>query len=163
MVPETKPPDPRPDPEPDPRAATGVAAGPERRGGGLPLRAVFLSLLFAPLCCYWAQAQAVDRIFSLMVPPVVLTLLLVAANVPLRRIAPRFALTQAELIVFYGMQAVMCAMASEWVDAVHPYIYSYGIFHHADTQFYVVPYLSDWLFFKTDKGPAGGLQLRRQV
>ena len=91
-----------------------------------------------------------------MVPPVILTLLLVAVNVPLRRLAPRFALTQAEMIVFYGMQAVMCAMASEWVDVIHPYIYSYGIFHHADTQFYVVPYLSDWLFFKTDKGPLEG-------
>jgi hypothetical protein len=127
-----------------------------QQGGHFPWSAVFLSLLFAPLCCYWAQAQGVDRIFSLMVPPVILTLLLVAVNIPLRLYAPRLALSQGDLIVFYGMQAVMCAMASEWVDVIHPYIYSYGIFHHPETEFYVLPYVSDWLFFKTDRGPLEG-------
>ena len=125
-------------------------------GGGVPLRAIVLSLLLAPLCCYWAQDQGGDRIFSLMVPPVILTLALVLVNIPLRLRLPRWALTQGELVVFYGMQAVMCAMASEWIDVIHPYIYSYGIFHQRDTQYYVLPYLSDWLFFKTDHGPLAG-------
>lgn len=124
-----------------------------------PVRAIVLSLLFAPLCCYWAQDQILDRIFSLMVPPVVLTLVLVLVNIPLRRWAPRWTLTEGELIVFYGMQAVMCAMASEWTDNIHPYIYSYGLFPHRDTQSYVLPYISDWLFFKSPHGPLEGFAL----
>jgi peptidoglycan/LPS O-acetylase OafA/YrhL len=50
-------------------------------------RAVLVSLFFAPVCCFWAQDQGVDRIFSLMVPPVALLLLLLVVNVPLRRFA----------------------------------------------------------------------------
>src|ERR1051326_3721368 len=69
----------------------------------LTTRAIALGLLFAPLCSYWAGDQGVDVIFSLMVPPVVLTLILVAVNVPLRRYVPRIALTEGELILFYGM------------------------------------------------------------
>src|SRR5437016_10295903 len=91
-------------------------------------RGVALGLLFAPICCYWAQDQGVDRIFSLMVPPVVLTLLLVAVNVLLRRFAPRVALREGELVLFFAMQAVVCAMASEWMDVIQPYTYSYAVF-----------------------------------
>lgn len=122
----------------------------------VPPRALFLSLLLAPLCCYWAQAQAVDRIFSLMVPPIALTLALLLVNVPIRRWLPRFALTQAELVVFYSMQAVICAMASEWMDVVHPYIYSYGLFPHDTVQRQVLPYLSDWLFFTNGRDGLDG-------
>jgi hypothetical protein len=129
------------------------------RAGRVPVRAILLSLLLAPFCCYWAQDQVGDRIFSLMVPPVVLTLLLVLCNVPVRRWVPRLALTEGELVVFYGMQAVMCAMASEWVDQTHPYIYGYGVFAGPNTQYYVLPYISDWLFFKTDRGPMVGFAL----
>jgi hypothetical protein len=118
------------------------------------VRAILLSLLFAPLCCYWAQDQVVDRIFSLMVPPVVLTLVIVLANVPLRRISPRWAFSETEIVVFYGMQTVICAMASEWLDFINPYIYSYGLYADQNPRYgrYVLPYVSDWLFFKNDAG-----------
>lgn len=116
------------------------------------LRSIALGLLAMPLCCFWAQDQVVDRIFSLMVPPVVLTLGLVLLNAPLRRWAPRWALTQGELLLFYGMQSVACAMASEWIDVITPYIYSYGLFPERDVRYNVLPYLHDWLFFRTDDG-----------
>lgn len=113
-------------------------------------RALLLGLLFAPVCCYWAQDQGVDRIFSLMVPPVALTLFLVILNAPLRRFLPRFALGESELIVFYAMQSVLCAMASEWMDVVAPTIYSFAAFSDTTPRYerYVLPYVSDWLFFK---------------
>jgi len=132
------------------------AAGSQNRASGVPFRAILLSLLLAPLCCYWAQDQNLDRIFSIMVPPVILTLALVAANVALRKWAPRQVLTEGELIVFYGMQAVMCAMASEWVDTTHPFIYSYAAFTEPDTKTYILPYVRDWLFFTKDHGPLEG-------
>ncbi len=117
-------------------------------------RAIFVSLLLAPVCCYWAQDQGIDRIFSLMVPPVALTLLMVALNAPLRRLAPRLAFSEGELVVFFSMQAVMCAMASEWLDVVAPNIYSYGLFADRNPRYqtYVLPYVRDWLFFKSADG-----------
>ncbi|HEY3329000.1 MAG TPA: DUF6785 family protein [Capsulimonadaceae bacterium] len=133
--------------------ATSEARHPRR---GVPVRAMVLSLLLGPFCCYWAQDQVGDRIFSIMVPPVILTLVLVLANVPIRRFAPRFVLTEGELIVFYGMQAVMCAMASEWVDVTHPYIYSYAATFFPEPKQYVLPYISEWLFFKSGKGSLEG-------
>lgn len=115
-------------------------------------RALGLGLLATPLCCFWAQAQVGDRIFSMMVPPLVLTLVLLVLNIPLRKFAPRRALTQGELLLFYGMQTVACAMASEWIDTITPYIYSYGLFPDRDRRANVLPYLHDWLFFTSDAG-----------
>nr|CAA9282964.1 hypothetical protein AVDCRST_MAG63-3731 [uncultured Armatimonadetes bacterium] len=122
-------------------------------------RAVGVSLLLAPVCCFWAQDQAVDRIFSLMVPPVVLTLVLLLVNVPLRRFAPRAAFSEAELVVFYGMQAVICAMASEWMDVINPYIHSYALFADRNPRYEtkILPYVSEWLFFKSGEGMEGFL------
>jgi hypothetical protein len=120
-------------------------------------RALVVSLLFAPVCCFWAQDQSVDRIFSLMVPPVVLTLCLVVVNIPLRRLGPRLAFTQAELVLFYAMQSVMCAMASEWMDVIGPRIYSYAVYEERNPRYAtkILPSVSEWLFFKTDEGLKG--------
>jgi len=137
----------------DQRART-PQAGAGRSVGRQLARSALLSLLVAPVCAYWAQAEGVDRIFSLMVPPVVLTLLAVAANVPLRRSMPRYALTEAELVTFYAMQSIVCAMASEWIDVVHPVIFSYGLFADRSERYSVrvLPHVSDWLFFKSREG-----------
>ena len=120
-----------------------------RRSGWLTLRGIVISLLLAPVCCYWAQDQGVDRIFSLMVPPVVLTLVMVAVNIPLRLYLPRFALTEGELVLVYAMESVMCAMASEWMDVINPYIYSYALFANANPAYksHVLAFVSHWLFF----------------
>jgi hypothetical protein len=139
-------------PQPNPSSAAHAVRTVPRRGASA--RIVLISLLLAPVCCYWAQDQGVDRIFSLMVPPVVLTLALVIANIPLRRFTPRLAFSETELIVFYAMQAVMCAMASEWMDCISPYMYSYGLFkdRNADYGNKILPYVSHWLFFQNDDG-----------
>ncbi len=133
---------------------SGAEAGRAVGRRGISLRIVLLSLLLSPVCCYWAQDQGVDRIFSLMVPPVALTLLLVIVNIPIRKFAPRHALSEAELIIFYAMQAVMCAMASEWMDCICPYMYSYGLFKDRNSNYgtKILPYVSQWLFFKDDTG-----------
>lgn len=136
------------------QARSEPATRPQTAGRWLPLRAMLLSLLLAPACCYWASADGVGRIFSLMIPPVALTLLMVIVNIPLRLYLPRFALTETELVIFYAMQAIMCAMASEWMDVINPYIHSYGVFAAQDERYRtkVLPYVSDLLFFKSDEG-----------
>ena len=42
-------------------------------------------------------------------------------------------------------------MASEWLDCVTPFIYSYGLYQERNTLYAkkVLPYISNWLFFKT--------------
>jgi hypothetical protein len=126
----------------------------ESRGARIGPRVFILSMLFAPACVYWARAQSVDRIFSLMIPPVVLTLLLVVSNVPLRRLAPRLALTQTELVLFYAMQAILCAVSSEWVDNTVPYTYSYAMFGmgNSSVEKGILPHVSPLLFFMDRTG-----------
>jgi hypothetical protein len=42
------------------------------------LRGLLVGILLMPFCCFWAQDQAIDRIFSLMVPPVAITMVVAA-------------------------------------------------------------------------------------
>src|SRR5215470_13561909 len=116
----------------------------------LVLRPLLLGLLLIPLCCYWAQDQGVDRIFSLMVPPVALTVILAALNVPLRHRLPRVALTGGELMIVYAMLSVACAMAAEWMDMVAPVSYGFALFADQNPRWVdkILPYLSPLLFFK---------------
>jgi hypothetical protein len=116
-------------------------------------RVIVLALLIAPFCTYWASDQIVDRIFSLMVPPVMITFALVLINKLLQKYAPRFAFLEGELIVFYIMQSVICVMSSEWMDMINNYIVTYAIRAQNDPtiQNHILPYLSKYLFFTNDK------------
>ena len=125
-----------------------VVAPQARPGGWLSPRATLLAFLLAPLTAYWSIDQSVDVIFSLMVPPVVMTLLIAVANLIVRRIAPKFALTEGELIIFYGMHTVIGAMCAEWMIVINPYIHSYALYRSGNTRFdqYILPYAHPWFF-----------------
>lgn len=116
----------------------------------ISLRAMLLALLLAPLTAYWASDQLIDVIFSLMVPPVVMTLLVAILNLGVRRIAPRKALDEGELIIFYGMHTVIAAICAEWMTVINPYIHSYALFKDGDTRFekYILPYTHPWFFIQ---------------
>ncbi|HLK55437.1 MAG TPA: DUF6785 family protein [Chthonomonadaceae bacterium] len=118
------------------------------RGGWLSVRVMLLALLFAPLTAYWCAVLTLDTIFSLMVPPVVLTLIVAFCNLIVRRIAPRLALKESELILFFAMQTVMAAICAEWMTVINPYIHSYALFKDSDPKFekYVLPYAHPWFF-----------------
>ncbi len=116
------------------------------------LRPLFLGLLLIPFCVYWAQDQVIDRIFSLMVPPLAITMLVALLNVPLRRKLPKIALSGPELAVLYAMLATACAMAGEWMDMIVPQVYGYAIYAQNNPRFEkILPFLSDWFFFKDPK------------
>ena len=111
-------------------------------------RAVLWALLFSPITAFWAVDQGVDVIFSLMVPPVMMTLLMAGINLLLRKFAPRLSLSMGDLIIFYGMHTVLCAICAEWMSVINPYIHSYALYRSGDTRFdkYINPYISDWFF-----------------
>ena len=78
-----------------PHPKDSMARAPKvRPGGWLSPRATLLAFLLAPLTAYWSIDQRVDVIFSLMVPPVVMTLLIAVANLIVRRVAPKLALSE---------------------------------------------------------------------
>ncbi len=107
-----------------------------------------LALLLAPLTAYWSSDQLVDVIFSLMIPPVIMTLLVAVLNLGARRIAPKLALTEGELIIFYGMQAVVGAISAEWMNVMNPTIHSYALYASSESRFrdLINPYASRWFF-----------------
>lgn len=111
-------------------------------------RAILWAALFAPATAFWAVDQGVDVIFSLMVPPVMATLAMALINLLLRKVAPRLSLSMGDLVIFYGMQTVLCAICAEWMSVINPYIHSYALYRSGDSRFekYITPYMSDWFF-----------------
>lgn len=114
------------------------------------LRPLLLGILLTPFCAFWAQDQPIDRIFSLMVPPVALTIVVAVVNAAVRRIAPRLALQSAEIVVVYVMLSVACAMSGEWMDMIVPQVYGYAIYADTNPRFTdrILPHVSELLFFK---------------
>ncbi len=113
-------------------------------------RAMLLAVLFAPVTAYWTADQLLDTIFSLMVPPVIMTLIVAVINLGVRKISRKHALNEGELLIFFGMHTVMCAICSEWMTVINPYIHSYALFHDENTRFdtYINPNSSPWFFIQ---------------
>ncbi len=118
-------------------------------------RVMILAFLIAPLTAYWTSDQVVDVIFSLMIPPVVMTFLVVLANLVIRRYAPKYALREEELVIFYGMQTVIGAIGAEWMNTINPQIYSYALYGANNTTYTnkMLPYLSKWLVIPMKDAP----------
>jgi hypothetical protein len=137
----------------EPRTAAPEAqspAPPRPSPGRLRPRALLIGLLLIPPNAFWAADQGVDVILSLMVPPIASLLLLCVLNFGLRRLRPRWAFSEAELVVIYGMLAVATAISAEWVGNINPLISSYAMFADQNRQFrnLVLPHIPGFLFFK---------------
>lgn len=113
-------------------------------------RAILVGLLLIPFNAYWAGQQGVDVILSLMVPPIASLLLLCLLNFVLRRAQSRWAFSEAELVVVYGMVAVATAIAAEWVGNINPLISSYALFAERNRNFttLILPNVPGFLFLK---------------
>ncbi|MEJ5171566.1 MAG: DUF6785 family protein, partial [Fimbriimonadales bacterium] len=113
-------------------------------------RAVLLALVFLFPVVFATTNQGPSHIFSLMTAPVALLIILALANLPLRRFAPKAALSQADLIVIFSLSAVASSVAGEWTSVMHPSTHMLGF--QAETSDYAkkyfVQYLPDWLIIK---------------
>lgn len=128
------------EPEPEEPAASSR--------GWISLRAVLLALILAPFTAYWTADQPVDVIFSLMIPPVIMTFVVAMANLAVRRVWPRAALREGELVIFYGMHTVLGTMCAEWMSVTNPYISSYALYASSDQRYgsKILPFASHWFF-----------------
>jgi len=116
-----------------------------------PWRALLIALLLLPFTAYWSVDVISDIIFSLLVPPVCALMALAAANVLVRRWAPRVAMSGQELAVVYVFLSVATAMCAEWTYVNAMYIPTYALFadRNAWEKEHVLPHLPSW-FYLTD-------------
>jgi hypothetical protein len=130
-----------------------------RRTGGKPskvkptmadairLRAVVLGFLLCVPVTYAVANAGVSGIFSLMVAPVSALLFLVLLNWPVRRLFPRLALTQTDLIVCFSIVSVAGAIGGEWTADQVGGMYSFP-FHARTEPIYrdqFMKHMPDWL------------------
>jgi hypothetical protein len=131
-------------PSGEPEPALGTPMGRIR-----PL-AVLLGFLLCVPVTYAIANQPISSLFSLMVPPISALLLMVGLNVVLRKISPRIAFNQTDLIVIFSIVSVAGAIAGEWTDVTVDGTYSFPL--HARTnplykdQF--VKHIPDWMAIK---------------
>ncbi len=113
-------------------------------------RAIGVALLIIPACCYWATEAIVDVILSLLVPPVVFLLALIALNAAIRRVFRREWLSIRELVIIYGMLQTATAIAAEWGWVIHPLIASFAAFGERNAKFgdFMLPNLPNQLHIK---------------
>jgi hypothetical protein len=97
------------------------------KAGFAPMR--FRAILAALLLCipvtYVTTNTHVSGIFSLMTAPISALLLCIILNVVLRKVAPRAAFSQADLIVIFCVTAVAGSIAGEWTSFGMGATYSY--------------------------------------
>ncbi|MCW5941926.1 MAG: hypothetical protein KIS66_06825 [Fimbriimonadaceae bacterium] len=110
-------------------------------------RAVLVGLLMCVPAAYITASQMVSAIFSLMTASISIQLFLVIVNQPLRRFAPKLALSQTDLIVIFGMVAVACAASGEWMHVTQGPIHGLALFsdNNATIKDYLIKYMPDWL------------------
>lgn len=99
-------------PAPLEHADMGMTVPPPRRFAPVSLRAFLLGLLLIPLLVYWVEYTEIvangPDLAAMALPTAVLFMLLVlvAVNRVIRRLVPARALTQAELLTIFSMNAV---------------------------------------------------------
>jgi len=109
-------------------------------------RSLVLSFLFAVPVCYATTQQPLSTAFSLIVAPVGLLFLLLLANIPLRKYAPKLALTQADLIVIFSLTAIAAAMGSEYSFVGHSAIHQFPLqTDNALVRDKMLVHMPDWL------------------
>ena len=116
-----------------------VSEMPLPRPSGLTGRALALGALLVPVLCFWnvysdVVAQSTElAVLSLSIGIIFVLLVLLAGNALLRRLLPRWALTSAELLTIYVMQAVSIGISG--VGMTQFLCMGLGnVFHYADLQ-----------------------------
>lgn len=139
-------------------AASAARGGPGGMGadtdytgaGNVTFRSILIGLLLIPLNCYWImEVEGIwhsghPTAMSIMWNVVFNIFCLVLINMGIKKVAPRWALTQAELIVIYVMLSIASALAghdtlqlglpamthafwfateeNHWAELFHPYL-----------------------------------------
>lgn len=98
---------------------------------------------------YAVAIQWASGIFSLMVAPISAMLLLLIVNVPFRLWLKKWALTQKDFVVIYGIGSVAGAIAGEWTNVTFGIIPTIPL-RPTESMYkdYFAKYIPDWLAVK---------------
>jgi hypothetical protein len=115
------------------------------------LRAIITGCLLCIPVCYVSPNQIYSVIFSLMVPPVSALFLMVAINFFLRKISPKIAYNQTDLLIIFAITAIAGACSAEWIDVTTRAIWSYPLRQTDGTvKDILTKYIPDWLVIKDE-------------
>jgi hypothetical protein len=115
-------------------------------------RAIITGALLTVPVCYVSPNQSYSVIFSLMVPPVSALLLMVAINALLRKLSPKLAYDQTDLLIIFGICAVAGACSAEWINVTNMATWSYPLRQSDNTVHdYLTKYMPDWLVIKDER------------
>jgi|SRR5579871_4190959 len=153
-MPSSEPPDASQNPSASPLTppATGRARG--LSAYGVTPRALLIGTLLVPLLCYWnlysdIVAQSTElAVMALSVGVVFALLVLLLLNFGLKRWAPRYALSQAELLFIFIMQTVSIEISSVGMVQFLAMMLT-GVSHYATPEnnwAQYQPYLRRWAF-----------------
>ncbi|RYG35888.1 hypothetical protein EON81_11380, partial [bacterium] len=120
---------------------------------GFRLRAVLAGFLLCFPVVYSVSTQGTSGIFSLMVAPVSALLMLIIANVFLRKISTKLAFTQTDLIVVFIIVSIAASVGGEYSGMAHGGSASYP-FHakwNGTVKDKILPNVPDWLAIKDIK------------
>lgn len=131
---------------PDTPAAPSEA--PKLTGGRF--RAVWLGFLWCFPVVYACVNQEVSHIFSLLTAPISVLLVMVLANMAIRRVAPKQVFTTADLVIIYSIVAVAGAVGAEWIKTFHALTHSYPLAMETNptVKNTIMPNMPDWLAVK---------------
>lgn len=122
---------------------------PKARFAAIRFRAVLFGFLLCLPVVYAVANQTSSTIFSLMVPPVSALLLMVILNWPLRKLAPRIAFSQTDLVVIFSIVSVAAAVGGEFTQVHYEATYTYP-FHRTEPIYkdHLMKDIPDWLAMK---------------
>ncbi|MBC8064010.1 MAG: hypothetical protein H7Y17_04215 [Chlorobia bacterium] len=126
--------------------------GPDKGLQPVRFRAIIAGCLLCVPVCYVSPNQWASVIFSLMVPPVSALFFMVALNVVLRKINPKIAFNQTDLLIIFGITAIASAVSAEWIAVTNMAIWSYPMRQTDGTvRDVLTKHIPDWLVFKDEK------------
>lgn len=113
-------------------------------------RSLALGLLLCVPATYITVNQGVDSMFSLLLAPLSILILLLIANIPLRLLAPRLRLTQSDLIMVFAITSVASAVSAEWLGVHHSAMFDLPMRAEQSpvVKDKLLPNLPDWLVSK---------------
>ncbi|MBX3118428.1 MAG: hypothetical protein KF784_05135 [Fimbriimonadaceae bacterium] len=135
-------------PNPPPESATAPTETQTLVGGRF--RAVWLAILWCIPVCYACVNQEVSHIFSLLTAPISVLMVMVLANLGLRRFAPKQVFTTADLVIIYSVVAVAGAVSAEWIKTFHALTHAYPLAAETNptVKNIIMPNMPDWLAVK---------------
>jgi hypothetical protein len=113
-------------------------------------RAVLMGFALCPFVLYAVTNQAISHIFSIVTSPISAMLVVILLNFFIRKIAPKAAFSQTDLVVIFSIVMVAATAGGETSHFPHSSVYVYPFYARTNPQFkdFFIAHMPDWLVIK---------------